>query len=188
MFEHIISPDGKYVWCEDYDAPDDMKSRWIPIADWEKEFENKIKCPQCSGFLEIITFEWEGKEEEAIEDQCSECEEWFDLVSRKPLTIRHNGGDIYRCKVPIELVNEKYNVKGEITLQVGGDEEDMGYDHDELLDLFNEAVHDLPNELIRNLNDNGGFVFEWDEAEWIRKNETLYVLNDGSYKIEDEEE
>mgnify|MGYP001196232954 CR=1 FL=1 len=188
MFDHILSPDGNHVWCEAYDAPDEMKSRWIPIDEWNKEFEKKIKCPLCSDYLEIITFEYEGKEEEAIEEPCSGCDEWFNLVSRKPLSIRHDGGDIYRCKVPIELVNEKYNVKGEITLQVGGDEHGEGYDSDELLDLFNESVHDLPNELIRNLNDDGGFVFEWDDAEWIRENKTLYVMNEGSYQIVDEEE
>ena len=46
MFEHIVSPDGKHVWCEDYDAPDELKSRWIPIVEWNKVFEqyrNEIK-------------------------------------------------------------------------------------------------------------------------------------------------
>jgi len=188
VFDHILSPDGNHVWCEDYDAPDDLKSRWIPIDEWNKEFENKIKCPLCSGFLEIITYEWEGEEKEAFDDPCSECEEWFQLVSRKPLSIRHNGGDIYRCKVPIELVNEKYNIKGEIIIQVGGDEDDEGLDHDEMMELWNAAVHNFPNEFIRNLNEQGGLDFWHDDAEWIRENKTLYVLDDVSYQIVDEEE
>lgn len=188
MFEHIVSPDGKHVWCEDYDAPDEMKSRWIPIVEWNKEFENKIKCPLCSGFLEIITYNWEEGEAEDFDEPCSECEEWFTLVSRKPLSIRHKGGDIYLCKIPIELVNDKYNIKGEIILHVGGNEDHEGLDEEEKMELFDEAVHSFPNEFIQNLNDQGGLTFSHYDAEWIRENKTLYVLKDDSYHIESEEE
>lgn len=188
MFEHITSPDGKHVWCEDYDAPDKLKSRWIPIIEWNKEFENKIKCPLCSGSLEITTYNWEGKKSEDFDEPCSECEEWFTLVSRKPLSLRHNGGDIYRCKIPIELVNEKYNIKGEIILQVGGDEDDEGLNDGEMMELFDEAVHNFSNEFIQTLNDQGGLFFGHDDAEWIRENKTLYILKDDSYQIESEEE
>ena len=188
MFEHIVSPDGNHVWCEDYDAPDELKSKWIPIEEWNKEFENKIKCPLCSGFLQIITYEWEGKVIEDFDDPCNECEEDFDLVSRTPLSIRHDGGDIYRCKIPIELANENYNIKGEVIIQVGGNEKDEGLDNEEKMELFDEAIHNFPNEFIQNLNERGGLVFFHEDAEWVRENRPVYVLKDDSYHIENEEE
>ena len=88
--------------------------------------------------------------------------------------------------MPIKFVNENYNIKGEIILQVEGDEE--GYDDEEMMDLWNQAVHGFPNAFIRDLNNQGGLDFDHNDAEWIREDTTLYVLKDGSYEIEYEEE
>ena len=56
------------------------------------------------------------------------------------------------------------------------------------MELFDEAIHNFPNEFIQNLNERGGLVFFHEDAEWVRENRPVYVLKDDSYHIENEEE
>ena len=38
MVDIIKSPDGKHVMSENSDLPEHMKSKWIPIEEWEEDF------------------------------------------------------------------------------------------------------------------------------------------------------
>jgi len=189
VFEHVLSPDGKNVWCEDYNAPDELKSRWIPIDEWNKIFENKIRCPLCSsGFLEIKKYEYEGDEYEDLEDPCSECDEWFTLESRDPLTLIHNKGVRWKHWFPIDITVKNLKIKGEIEIETEGDEEYYGFDEYDMhpLDTF---IHNLPNEIIEVINKDETPNPHWERySEVIEELRPIYIFKDGSYSVQYEEE
>ena len=141
MVDIIKSPDGKHVMSENSDLPEHLKSKWIPIEEWEEEVSKIRHCPICGRFT--LTF---SMFDEADGDaECSACDdEYFSIKSIDPLIVVRERGQLRKYWFPMKMPS---------TLSKKGLEFELREFEDENIDNITEAIWiavcQLKNEIQR---------------------------------------
>ncbi len=186
MFEYILGPDGKNVWCDDYNAPVELKGKWIPIEEWNKTFENKIRCPLC---YELCELEEVDDDDDDYFD-CDNCHSFFYVNCRDPLELMHDNGKKFLFELPIKFSTKNLTKNRELRFEVRGDEFD-GPTHEDIIDVLNMALERINSEILeatQELINECGYLYDFgvmiDESKGDRPIYTL--LEDGTYYSEEE--
>jgi hypothetical protein len=179
MLEHIVSPDGKFCWCTDYDTPYHLKEKWIPIEELLEYQKNKEECatrsrtcPICYGsivFEDEIDVDIEGY---CDDDDCVGVDH-FVVTKLEPLTIKAVYQELYKYWMPMRipsLLSEKgleFRLYGEPDVTP----EQL---NDAIWDAYNQAKNDLYEAYSEGKLDEEW----WEDYELIETQDEEYVIDD----------
>ena len=174
MVEKITSPDGKFIQSDDYDLPEHLQSKWIPIEQWEDEVSKIRNCPLCNRFTLVFNV----LDIDDGEGECSNCNEYFTVKNINPLTVIHDQGALYKYWFPMQIP-EQLSKKGlEFELR----------ETENSTEAFEEAIYLavcwLKND-IQRLYEEEMKITDLDfDVEEIDKEQDEYILDDDASESE----
>ena len=174
MVEHIVSPDGRQVWTEDLDVPENLRSKWIDVERWNEWLSNSRECPLCNWRLEL--------EPEENSADCSHCNQWFNIVEKNPLTLEHNQDPLNKFCLPLKFEHDLLTKDGMIFHARG--HQDMGEPNiDTMIDAINESMNEIKDSILgmvqQAIDDLDGDWYDiYDDSEIIEEENPTYVIDE----------
>ena len=172
MVEHIVGPNDEKIWSDDSEVPEHLRSKWIDAERWNEWLANTRKCPLCNWLLDL-------EDEESA--YCRHCNEFFNIIETKPLTLEHDQDPLNKFWLPLKFKHDLLTEKGMI-FYARGHPDNGSPDDDAMIDGINESMNAIKDSVLgivqQAIDEAGDWSEIYDDTEIIDEKNPTYVIDE----------